>query len=104
MVHGTLLPARVTPMDDIVSRLRHKSGGNRRGPRRDLRDQAAEEIERLREENRRLLTGDRVVYFPCKEHMGMPFTMTVGFAPPTMCKCPICEPPPSPLSAGESNG
>lgn len=49
-------------------------------------DQAAEAW------NRRA-TPVRTIYFPCTQHMGLPFTMTVGFAPPTKSVCPICEPP-----------
>lgn len=43
----------------------------------------------LREEVGRELTADQ----PCAKHQGLPFTMSVGYAPPPKSVCPICEPP-----------
>lgn len=40
-------------------------------------------------------TGVRptICYYPCAAHLGIPWTMTVGWSPPIKSVCPICEPP-----------
>lgn len=38
-------------------------------------------------------SGMLVCYTPCKAHMGLPFTLRVGYAPPPKSICPVCHPP-----------
>lgn len=34
-----------------------------------------------------------VCYYPCAQHLGVPWTMTVGWSPLIKSVCPICHPP-----------